>query len=297
MLQRQREEREDDEEEEEEDENEEDSLAARLAGLDLDKDTEKVWERLTPSERSDFERQAASGALARFVPIWRPWWLEEDEAPVPAAVAAAVSSCPPLPQLLARKPPHPSVRLAVLQALLASAAMARRLNGEHLMREAAPEAAEMTLALCPAFLASHAPLNETEAVAEVAGKLCSPPLLLVLLRDVLVLLQPCSGFQASQRALGELAMVLKAGAKAARKRGAAEEGATLFRAWKKAQFWLSWTGANFGQLRGATRGLEAELCRRTAECRHEGGVRSAVERSGIRERQTAQPRPLIEELE
>lgn len=297
MLQRQRTEN-GEEEEEDGDEGEEESLADRMAGLDLDKDSDTVWERLTPSERADFERQAASGALARLVPIWRPWWLQ-DNTYTPPAVVACLSKCPPLAQLLGRQAPHGSVHFDVLQALLTSAAVARRLNGEHLDTAAATEAAAMITDLCPALEPVHQLTSETDAVAEFATKLCSSPLLLLLLRDLLTFLQPCSGFQASQRALAELSIVLRSGAKAARKRTDEEAEAEvkrLFLASKKAVFWLSWAMTYFGELRNSVPTLETELCKRTAEGREQRTVLNAVEQSGVRKKKKEQ-KTLIQELD
>ncbi|XP_038065555.1 zinc finger HIT domain-containing protein 2-like [Patiria miniata] len=67
------------EEEEEEDEATE-TLAERMAGLDLDKDTDVIWERLTEREKREFESVLHAGRLGNLVPIWKAWWEQHDQS-------------------------------------------------------------------------------------------------------------------------------------------------------------------------------------------------------------------------
>lgn len=48
-------------------------LDARLEGLDLDRDTGEIWERLTQCEKDEFDR-----TMGRFVPRYKAWWKEFD---------------------------------------------------------------------------------------------------------------------------------------------------------------------------------------------------------------------------
>ena len=53
------------------DESENVDLETRLEGLDLDRDTDEIWERLTQGEKDEFDR-----TMGRFVPRYKAWWKE-----------------------------------------------------------------------------------------------------------------------------------------------------------------------------------------------------------------------------
>ena len=48
-------------------------LEDRLEGLDLDRDTDEIWERLTQGEKDEFDM-----TMGRFVPGYKAWWKEFD---------------------------------------------------------------------------------------------------------------------------------------------------------------------------------------------------------------------------
>lgn len=52
-------------------------LAERLQSLDLDTDTDKIWEVLTPDERKQFNDMLKDGRLGSLLKVWKPWWCEE----------------------------------------------------------------------------------------------------------------------------------------------------------------------------------------------------------------------------
>eukprot|EP00058_Branchiostoma_floridae_P025841 XP_002611331.1 hypothetical protein BRAFLDRAFT_73278 [Branchiostoma floridae] len=62
------------EEEEGEDGEEEETLEDRLQGLDLDRDTEAVWDQLTAQERAEFQAVVEKGMLGEMLEMWTPWW-------------------------------------------------------------------------------------------------------------------------------------------------------------------------------------------------------------------------------
>ncbi|XP_022108527.1 zinc finger HIT domain-containing protein 2-like isoform X2 [Acanthaster planci] len=66
-------------EEDEEDSETAEMLEERIAGLDLDKDTDLIWEQLTEKERRDFESMLHAGHLGNLVPLWKAWWEEHDQ--------------------------------------------------------------------------------------------------------------------------------------------------------------------------------------------------------------------------
>uniref|UniRef100_A0A3Q3W733 HIT-type domain-containing protein n=1 Tax=Mola mola TaxID=94237 RepID=A0A3Q3W733_MOLML len=55
-------------------------LADRLSGLDIDKlSEEELWELLNSKEKEMFMGLMKSGGLAKFIPLWKPWWEEHEE--------------------------------------------------------------------------------------------------------------------------------------------------------------------------------------------------------------------------
>lgn len=48
-------------------------MAERLEGVDLD-DADEVWKKLTPEERSEFQRMCSTGNIESLVPAYVPWW-------------------------------------------------------------------------------------------------------------------------------------------------------------------------------------------------------------------------------
>ena len=49
-------------------------LEERLVGLDLEKETDVVWQRLTPSERREFQEIVTSGKMGHLLSVYTPWW-------------------------------------------------------------------------------------------------------------------------------------------------------------------------------------------------------------------------------
>ena len=54
-------------------------LGERLEGLNLDKDCEKVWEKLTDGEKQEFEKAVNTGYIGSLVDAWVPWWIENKQ--------------------------------------------------------------------------------------------------------------------------------------------------------------------------------------------------------------------------
>lgn len=53
------------------------NLAERLSGLDIDKlSEEELWGLLSSKEQEKFVNLMKDGALAKLVPVWKPWWEE-----------------------------------------------------------------------------------------------------------------------------------------------------------------------------------------------------------------------------
>jgi hypothetical protein len=54
------------------------NLEERLEGLNLDRDTEKIWEKLTEEEKREFQRAVDDGYIGSLVDTWVPWWITRD---------------------------------------------------------------------------------------------------------------------------------------------------------------------------------------------------------------------------
>lgn len=50
------------------------NLQDRLEGLNLDQDTEKIWEKLTQEEKKEFQRAVDDGYIGSLIDSWKPWW-------------------------------------------------------------------------------------------------------------------------------------------------------------------------------------------------------------------------------
>ncbi|KAJ1523997.1 hypothetical protein ONE63_010541 [Megalurothrips usitatus] len=61
-----------DSDDEDEEEEQDDELSSRLAGVSLD-DADAVWQRLTTSERAEFEKLLQTGGITDLLPEFSPW--------------------------------------------------------------------------------------------------------------------------------------------------------------------------------------------------------------------------------
>ena len=54
------------------------NLEERLEGLNLDCDTEKIWEKLTLEEKKEFQRAVDDGYIRSLIETWVPWWINSN---------------------------------------------------------------------------------------------------------------------------------------------------------------------------------------------------------------------------
>ncbi|XP_078683980.1 zinc finger HIT domain-containing protein 2-like isoform X2 [Branchiostoma floridae x Branchiostoma belcheri] len=162
---------EDQQEEEEEGEEGEDeqTLEDRLQGLDLDRDTEAIWDQLTDQERAEFQSVVERGMLGEMLEMWTPWWsLSHEQASLIEEVGtqqdsvteeteirtntnsppALMAKIPKLSSLLKGQPSE-SIKYNIVNILYCYAYVVRLHNGDHfnIPRQAAQE----LLQLCPVF--------------------------------------------------------------------------------------------------------------------------------------------------
>uniref|UniRef100_A0A8C4Q9R5 Zinc finger HIT-type containing 2 n=1 Tax=Eptatretus burgeri TaxID=7764 RepID=A0A8C4Q9R5_EPTBU len=67
-------------------EQEEQTLEQRMEGLDLDRDLDRVWERLSEREKREFDALLSRGEAHRLIPPWVPWWERTVEPHRPGLV-------------------------------------------------------------------------------------------------------------------------------------------------------------------------------------------------------------------
>ncbi|XP_035681519.1 zinc finger HIT domain-containing protein 2-like [Branchiostoma floridae] len=157
------------EEEEGEDGEEEETLEDRLQGLDLDRDTEAVWDQLTAQERAEFQAVVEKGMLGEMLEMWTPWWslsheraalIEEvgsEQDTVREETESRTKTSPP-PPLLSKIPvlssllkgqPSECIKYNIVNILYCYAYVVRLHNGEHFTMSR--QAAQEVLQLCPVF--------------------------------------------------------------------------------------------------------------------------------------------------
>ncbi|KAK0446904.1 hypothetical protein EV421DRAFT_2033950 [Armillaria borealis] len=172
------------ENEEDDNDDEDDGLAERFEGIDLD-NTDELWSRLTPAERTKFLNAVAdpSSELAQsllaseeFDPS--PWWETNVE--------------PDIPMLEVPTTLHPRVSRALMYNLC-GVTMAYAYTTRHLSL-ADPGAKELITNLVP-FLADPRSTSAHASLGEAVTAVCSrasidPQALKVLLKDTTVLLKP-----------------------------------------------------------------------------------------------------------
>lgn len=187
MLQRLEENLAGDGDDEDEDDERRQSLAERLEGLDLDADTEVVWERLTEEEKAEFAQILKSENLGLLVPSWQPWWtfhdrelvkMVEKEGFSPTDMSSssgldhtqtscpkAISSIPKLTDLLRNKEPSPLIVYDVINVLFSYTFLMRFYNGE--VKDFTEEMAQQLLQISEALSKNRNFRTLQEAVQSV----------------------------------------------------------------------------------------------------------------------------------
>jgi len=118
-----------------------DDLAERFADVNIDScSTELIWQRLTDSERAEFEKFANSDQICSLVELWVPWWCVSSE-PLVADIEkepATTNAIPPVLagikhiEQLAKCGTSDLISFSIINVLYAYAYTARLYNGEHL---------------------------------------------------------------------------------------------------------------------------------------------------------------------
>uniref|UniRef100_A0A182NQN9 HIT-type domain-containing protein n=1 Tax=Anopheles dirus TaxID=7168 RepID=A0A182NQN9_9DIPT len=141
------------------DDAQEDELAIRLEGIDLN-NAASVWERLTDTEKEEFQHLLANGDIAKMLPEPSIWWTGEYKVDLiqPAVDLRSeqeerlVQACPkvwhkiPILSDLLSKEPSPTVRHNIANVLAAYSFVYRYFLGD--VHENVLEATDCLLAVC-----------------------------------------------------------------------------------------------------------------------------------------------------
>jgi len=115
-------------------------LADRLNGIDLD-DTNLVWEKLTKSEKEQFDNLIKSGDLASVLPDYKPWWTIKIAVPKITEIDAPADdsyklNCPSLQSNIVQfdticKAPSPYLKFGLMNIIYAYAYAVKYFNGDY----------------------------------------------------------------------------------------------------------------------------------------------------------------------
>ena len=240
-------------------------LAERLECLDLDSDTDKIWHKLTPSERREFHKMLEDGQLGNMVELWEPWWTKPslvEEVGVEAVSKPSV--CPKMVDsvgdidTLFKGSPSDSIKYSIVNLLYGYAYICRLYNGDQY--SVVDESVANFLAIARAVGKRNFE-NSTEAVessmhvaADQKKSLSvSKEFSVGILQDVIKLikgpgLNPLAWIQAS---ISDAHSLVKKAKKSVDKRikkhgdkapeSLKNKKQQLFQACKKLEFFLSWT--------------------------------------------------------
>jgi len=118
-----------------------DDLAERFADVNIDGcSTELIWQRLTDSERAEFEKFVNSEKVCGLVELWVPWWYISSQTLVEeiGKESTTVNAIPPVLadiqhiEQLAKCGTSDLLSFNIINVLYAYAYVARLYNGEHL---------------------------------------------------------------------------------------------------------------------------------------------------------------------
>ncbi|XP_077985951.1 zinc finger HIT domain-containing protein 2-like [Glandiceps talaboti] len=124
------------------------SIEERIAGLDLDRDTDALWEKLTAGEKKEFQSLIKEGNIENLVEVWEPWWNKQDKKLIEefdfkedpkedlhqeteCRCPAVLENIPKLTELLKSRKPADRVQFNLIEILFTYAYIVRLYNGSH----------------------------------------------------------------------------------------------------------------------------------------------------------------------
>ena len=305
------------------DSDETDDLTQRFTDVNIDScSTELIWQRLTASERAEFEKFVNSGKACHLVELWEPWWCASSQGLVEEVgqECRASKGLPPVLlgimdiKQLAKCGSSGLIPFSIINVLYAYAYVARLYNGEHLTM--AGESAtvmldiaeclrrgvftDVSLALGGCLSRLDGPLARSHFISReysisivddvcklVAGATTNP------VSYPLAALSDChSVFHTARK---EASQEQKKNSDVDRKR-VDNERKQYFAVEKKLEYFVSWTLSHGHTLLQWLPSLELTSCELSTElavhCSHQARVEEIIERK----KTETQPVPLIEEL-
>ncbi|KAF6032429.1 hypothetical protein EB796_009243 [Bugula neritina] len=143
-------------------------LASRLAGVDLDGDSQEIWMQLSEKERKEFKKIVQEQNFSNLIPEWLPWWtykkakkplvvevdaeeVEEQDDPSDFKFPKISTKIQPFSHFTKSDPP-PCLKYNTLNILLAYTFVTMRYNGEHQDKELCVQCAEDFVSLSDVIL-------------------------------------------------------------------------------------------------------------------------------------------------
>ncbi|XP_065895400.1 zinc finger HIT domain-containing protein 2-like [Dysidea avara] len=123
------------------DDNTTENLEERLHGLDLDVDSELVWQQLTDTEKEEFHKMLGDGRIGHLLDTYTPWWKHQhsrvvevsasDDLLAPIYPYPAIPANLPALNTLLKVQPSSLLKYNVVNVLYSYAYIIRLFNGSH----------------------------------------------------------------------------------------------------------------------------------------------------------------------
>ncbi|XP_022321703.2 zinc finger HIT domain-containing protein 2-like isoform X1 [Crassostrea virginica] len=291
-------------------------LSERLAGLDLDNDTELIWNRLTEKEKARFNEMMKNGQLSDLVEVWTPWWdlkrekirdVSTDE--IENRTPAVIEKIPDISKLLTKSKPSADIRNNVVNALFAYVFVCRLYNGTHwdCPREAALKLVKGSDVLSKGSVCSSPGEAIQLSMTNIEFQQ-SQEFLINLVNDVIKIIRgPGRGEELIfvMAALSEILQLLKKCHSLLKKdikvspalSSDSQEGKQLlFLAIKKVEFYLGWSQKCGMILQSVLPELRLEHGRLREELQEANEIKESIERNLSNLRPSNTGRKLVEEL-
>ncbi|GAB1603183.1 zinc finger HIT domain-containing protein 2-like [Argonauta hians] len=282
----------DDDNYEDSDDEEECSLADRLTGLDLDKDTDKVWDALTKQEKEEFQKLLEDEQLGGLIEFWSPWWSQKETSKVEELNSKnkpdksrprLCKNIPHISQILKNSKPSSDLRFTVISVVYSYAYVCRLHNGDHLSTPL--DCANEVLLLCDVLDTTHSYSSTSDALHACLNRTyqesspihASRKFSISIIKDVINIIEGPSSWKPLhhlllslsdllnmfQLSLKEISKDLKTNAKSSDESATSQKKALkkkLFRCEKKILFLLSWSQSYGMALQGCLQDLNLEVC-------------------------------------
>jgi len=299
-----------------------DDLAERFADVNIDScSAEVIWQRLTGSERAEFETFVKSDHLSNVVKLWVPWWCVVSETLVEEvgkdstasnAIPHVLANAQHIQQL-AKSGTSDLITFSIINVLYAYAYTARLYNGEHVTM--AGESATVMLDVSESLgrgvfpdvaLAVGSCLSRLESSAARAH-FVSREYSVGVINDVIKIVAGAARNPVSLTlaALSDCHRIFHTARKEIsrerRKAGTGEKRSDedrkrYFAVEKKLEYFISWTSSHEHTLLDLLPSLELESCELMTQLAVHQSEQARVEEIMRQKKSEVKPKPLIEEI-